>query len=339
MRICLVPHLSGVGGMVSFQHKLSAGLQGQGFDVCNDLDYPDLDAILVIGGTRRIAKLWRARRQGIRIVQRLDGMNWLHRVRPTGLIHYLRSEYGNLLLSLIRRRFADHIVYQSEFSRDWWERQRGPTPVTSSIVHNGVDLDTFTPSGKHHRPDTSYRVLLVEGNLMGGYEAGLEIAIQLVASLAELAGQLGNPVELMVVGRVGTQVKERWQAVSPVPIQWTGQVPHERIPELNRSAHLLYSADINPACPNSVIEAMGCGLPVLAFDTGAIPELIAGESGRVVSYGGDPWRLEPPDMPVLVEAATEILTDQALFRRGARDRAELAFGLDQMVAGYMQALL
>jgi glycosyltransferase involved in cell wall biosynthesis len=325
--------------MVSFQHKLEAGLQSRGIDVCTNLDHQPFDAVLIIGGTRQIAKLWRARRQGIRIVQRLDGMNWLHRVRSTSLRHYIRSEYGNLLLSLIRRRFADHIVYQSEFSRDWWEDQSGSTPVPTSIVHNGIDLKTFTPSGQHQRPAALYRLLLVEGSLMGGYEAGLEVAIQLAASLAKYAGQLGKSVELMVVGRVQVQVKDHWQSASPVPIQWTGQVPHERIPEINRSAHLLYSADINPACPNSVIEALACGLPVLAFDTGALPELVVGDAGRVVSYGGNPWRLEPPDMPALLKAASELLSDQTRFRRGARERANLAFGLDQMVAGYMQALL
>ena len=56
--------------------------------------------------------------------------------------------------------------------------------------------------------------------------------------------------------------------------------PRERIPELDRSAHLLYSADLNAACPKSVIEALACGLPVVAFDTGALPELVQGANFR-----------------------------------------------------------
>jgi len=102
---------------------------------------------------------------------------------------------------------------------------------------------------------------------------------------------------------------------------------------------LLYSADVNAACPNSVIEALACGLPVAAFDTGALTELVVGDAGRIVAYGGDPWQLDPPDVPALVEAALEILGNQERFRAAARARAEAAFGLDQMVDGYLQILL
>jgi glycosyltransferase involved in cell wall biosynthesis len=142
----------------------------------------------------------------------------------------------------------------------------------------------------------------------------------------------------MVAGRVSEAVKARWAQKTEIPIQWAGLVPHEQIPDLDRSAHLLYSSDINAACPNSVIEALACGLPVLAFDTGALPELVTGDAGRVVAYGGNPWKLEKPDIPALAEAAVEILTDQPRFRAAARTRAEASFGLDTMVDRYLEAL-
>jgi len=80
-----------------------------------------------------------------------------------------------------------------------------------------------------------------------------------------------------------------------------GLIPRDAIPALDRSAHLLYSADLNAACPNSVIEALACGLPVAGFATGALPELVTGDSGRLVPYGGDPWKLDTPAVPALVE--------------------------------------
>ena len=116
-------------------------------------------------------------------------------------------------------------------------------------------------------------------------------------------------------------------------------VPRERIPEIDRSAHLLFSADLNAACPNSVIEALACGLPVAAFDTGALNELVTGDAGRLVPYGGDPWKLEPPDIPALAIAAAEILRDQPRFRSAARAHAESALGLEKMVDGYLKVLL
>ena len=352
-RICLVPRLSGVGGMVSFQHKLAAGLTGRGIEVCYDLADNPYQAVLVIGGTRQLAGLWRARRQHIPVVQRLDGMNWLHRLPSggglprSGLRHFLRAEYGNWLLSWLRTRLASHIVYQSEFVRGWWERIRGPSLVQSTVIYNGVDLSFYTPQGPETPPPDYIRLLLVEGSLMGGYEQGLQAAVELAKQLAgKLDGTEALQVELMIVGRVPAEVEWHWESrlsqVDPekrVKLTWFGLVGHDQIPAIDRSAHLLYSSDVNAACPNSVIEALACGLPVVAFDTGAIPELLAGDAGRVAPFGGDPWRLDPPNIPALVDAAEEILDDLTRFRLGARSRAEAAFGLDGMVDAYLEVLL
>ncbi len=334
--IALVPQVHGVGGMVSFRHKLTAGLAKRGVQVTHDPDDPAVEAVLVIGGTRDFAALWRARRRGLPVIQRLDGMNWLHRRRRTGLRHFLRAEVANFVLTFIRARLADRIVYQSAFSHQWWEHVHGPTHVPWSVVHNGVDLQVYSPSGPHQRPTDRYRVLLVEGSLGGGYEMGLETAVELVARLNRMG--LDRPVELMVVGRVSEAVRRAWDARAEVPLRWGGLVPRERIPEIDRSAHLLYSADLNAACPNAVIEALACGLPVVAFDTGALPELVPPQAGRVVPYGGDPWQLDPPDVDALAQAAAEVLRENPAFRHAARTHAETHFGLDKMVEGYLRAL-
>jgi glycosyltransferase involved in cell wall biosynthesis len=322
--------------MVSFKYKFTKGLQERGIEVCHDLADTPYDAVLVIGGTRQVGALFQVRRRGVPVIQRLNGMNWLHRRLPTGLTHYLRAEYGNLLLSFTRRRLATRIVYQSEFAQEWWERVYGPTTVHNRVVYNGIDTKTFTPDGPHHRQVSPFRILMVEGSLGGGYEVGLESAVQLV-SLVEK--EHGLPTELMVVGNVSEKIKREVEARAGVQVVWSGLVPYESIPEIDRSAHLLYSADLNAACPNSVIEALACGLPVVAFDTGALPELVTGDAGRVVPYGGDPWTLTPPDTPALAQAAAEILIDQHRFRLAARSRAENLFNLEGMVEGYLEVLL
>jgi glycosyltransferase involved in cell wall biosynthesis len=348
-RVCLVPRLSGVGGMVSFQHKLVSGLAQRNIQVTYDPHDMPYQALLVVGGTRQLAALWRARRRGIPVVQRLDGMNWLHRLRMpdgrrTGLRHYLRSEYGNLILSVIRARLADTIVYQSEFSQRWWERERGPTPVPACVVYNGVDLGRFSPQGEGERPVERWRLLMVEGSLMGGYEVGLESGVELAQQVAARtsASHSRKSVELMVVGRVTPRLQQRWQNAlkghADVTLRWLGLVSQARIPAIDRSAHLLYSSDLNAACPNSVIEALACGLPVVAFNTGALAELVTQDAGKVVAYGGDPWKLEPADIPALAEAAWEVLGQQERFRHAARQRAESLFGLQRMTDGYLRAL-
>jgi glycosyltransferase involved in cell wall biosynthesis len=335
-RLCLVPHLTGVGGMASFQGRLAQGLLARDIEVVYDLRHKPYAAVLVIGGMRDLPALYRARQAGARVVQRLNGMNWLHRLRSTGPRHYLRAEYGNFILAAIRARLAQHIVYQSRFAQSWWERKRGPTQAPSHVVMNGVDLERYTPDGPHDRPDGRWRVLLVEGRLAGGYELGLETAAGLVRRLVALADR---PVELVVAGKVEPVLQERFRAQASFPVAFLGQVSPEKIPELDRSAHLLYSADIHAACPNAVVEALACGLPVVSFDTGALTELVTGGSGQVVPYGGDAWKLDPPDLDTLAAAALYILQNQAAYRQAARARAEAGLGLGLMVEAYLQVLL
>lgn len=344
VRICVTPRLRGVGGMVSFQARLVGALEVHGIEVTFDpADFP-YNSVLIIGGTRQLTDLIRARRRGVRIVQRLDGMNWIHRQRQTGLRHYLRAEYGNWLLELIRRRIAGHIVYQSQFSRDWWEQARGKAPGRCSVVYNGVDLALYSPEGPGIPPGDAWRILMVEGSLMGGYEQGLESGMQLAAGLA--ASNLGKAVELVIAGKVTPQVRAKAEeraaelaSQGSFSVRWLGLVDRNQIPELDRSAHVLFSSDINPACPNSVIEALACGCPVVAYDTGALPELVIGDSGRLAIYGGDPWKLDQPDYGALVGSALPVLHEQDRFRRAARNRAENGLSLEQTVDGYLAVLL
>jgi len=262
-------------------------------------------------------------------------MNWTHRIKRTGWRHYLRAEYGNFILAFIRSRLADHIIYQSEFSHQWWERDYGTSQIPWEIVHNGVDLERYTPIGTGSIPEDHIRILLVEGTIGSGYEMGLQIAIHMGERLSSMYNQ---EIEVVVVGRVSPAIQQEWNNKAKIMVNFTGQVPAEIIPEIDRSAHVLYAADLNPACPNSVIEALACGLPVVAFDTGALPEIITGGSGQVVPYGGDPWKLEPPNIEGLAKAVNNIMDEQSSYRKAARRRAVDAFGLDQMVEGYLNCL-
>jgi glycosyltransferase involved in cell wall biosynthesis len=336
-QICLVPKLTGLGGMVSFQAKLIQGLTKRNIPTTFDLNHPDNHSILVIGGTRNLLALWRAKRRGVRIVQRLNGMNWLHKVEKTPLRITLRSEINNTILSLIRRSLADHIVYQSQFSRDWWNRVYGNPSKPNQITYNGVNLETYSPQGPEQPPKNHYSILLVEGHLTGGYARGLETAVRMAQTLQE---KHDLTVELMVVGDVSDGLKAQIQSQAPdLWITWRGVVPRESIPGIDRSAHVLFSADLNAACPNSVIEALACGLPVVAYNTGALAELVRDGAGEIVPYGADHWQLEAPIVPPLAAACAKILLDNAAYRQSARARAEAVFSLDEMVESYLKALV
>ena len=334
--ICILPPLQGLGGPASFRARLVKGLDARGIQVTLNPADPTCASILVIGGISRMQVLWMARRRGVRVVQRLNGMNWIHRRRYTGARHFIRSEWNNFVLSTIRRSLADRLVYQSNFARTWWQTVYHTVPAAARVIYNGVDLNTFHPDGPSDRPKDHDRLLLVEGRLGGGNEMGLQNAVNLAQRLNEL---VGRRVELVVVGEVPPKLRSLYEREHPGMVHWQGVVPREEVATFDRSAHLLFSADLNAACPNSVIEALACGLPVVSYATGALPELIQGDAGEVVPWGSNYWKLEPPDIQVLADAAKRILQDQEHFRAAARARAEEAFSLDKMVDHYLDVLL
>ena len=332
-RICIVPRVDGLAGVASFRLKFEDGLRLRGVDVTHDLSQA-VDAILVLAGTKNLLPLWKARRRGVRIVQRLDGINWVHRVRWAGLRYTVRAIYGNANLSFIRSRFADHVIYQSQFIKGWWEDWQGPARVSSSVILNGVDLSRYTPEGLHERPSQHVRLLVVEGSLAGGLDAGLHQAVELAKILSHK-----SRIELFIVGRVASRTQNKLTHQNAFRIKFMNTVPREHIPWLMRSSHLLFSAEVNPPCPNSVIEALACGLPVAGFETGSLSEIVQGDAGRLVPYGANEWKLEKPDVQAMATAALEVLEEQPRFRNSARKRAEDVFSLDKMVDEYLKVLL
>lgn len=330
--ICILPHKLGLGGPASFQSAMISVLKQRGVAVTYDPSDPAVSAILLIGAAKRLDAVKRAQKAGIRVVQRLNGMNWVHRKKFTGVRHFIKAEFGNIKLSYVRR-MADRIVYQSDFSRDWWNRVYGQLSTPQVTIHNGVDLGLFSP-GEPNLPRDHYRILLVEGHLGGGYEQGLITGIQLIRLLNQ---RMDKPVELMVVGDVPKNLRLQAESMGE-KITWCGVIKHELIPEIHRSAHLLFSADINASCPNSVIEAMACGLPVIGFETGAMKELVTAEAGRITCYGGNVWNLDPPDVYALADAGREVILQRDLLRDGARRHAERNFDIERVVDCYLEVL-
>ncbi len=335
-KICVVPQVQGTGGMASFRLKFEQGLLSRGINVTYDLS-ANADAVLVIAGTRFLPDLNRARRRGIRVVQRLDGVNWVQRVKWSGVKYSVRAEYGNFMLSLIRNRFADRVIYQSQFIRNWWEDWYDVAKAPATVIINGVDLNTYTPEGESERPTDRYRMLLLEGSLARGLNSGLFHAVSVAEKLSAKF-----PMEVLVAGTVDDATKKQINSVSSVAnlsVKFLGTVPRAEIPKLARSSHLMYCAEVNPPCPNSVIEALACGLPVIGFDSGALKELVSNDAGCIVPYGANPWKLETPDISALAQSAGQVLEKQNQFRAAARKRAEAEFGLDQMVDSYLKVLL
>jgi glycosyltransferase involved in cell wall biosynthesis len=78
---------------------------------------------------------------------------------------------------------------------------------------------------------------------------------------------------------------------------------------------------------------------VVAFATGALPEILENDAGRTAPYGSNYWELEPPDISALADAASEILNNLPYFKQKAREEAEKKFSLDLMVDKYLKILI
>ncbi len=332
-RICIVPRVEGFGGVTSFRLKFENGLRARGVDVTYDLSHP-ADVVLVLAGTKNLLPLWRAHQRGQRIVQRLDGVNWVHRVRWAGLRYTVRAIYGNWNLSFIRKRLADKVIYQSNFIKNWWEDWYKPARVPATVILNGADLDQYTPHGLHERPSGHYRILIVEGSMSGAQNSGLYSAVELANLLSHK-----HKIELMIVGHVDKHTQNKLKDQTAFRIKFMNSIPREQIPWMMRSSHVLFSAEVNPPCPNSVIEALACGLPVIGFDTGSLSEIVQGDAGRLAPYGANQWKLEKPNVQTLADAAEDVLQNNDQYRKSAREQAENVLGLDKMVDEYLKVLL
>jgi glycosyltransferase involved in cell wall biosynthesis len=327
MRICLTPRVGG-GGPASFQTRLQAELSRLGVETTFDPRERPLDAVLIFAGTKDLPALALCRRNGVRIVQRLDGINWLHRSRPGPPLRFFRAEMLNLQLRIIRSFFTDRIVYQSGFIRSWWEGTFGPARVGARIIHNGVALDEYPAERTGH----DGTLLVVEGSL--DFNPPAREILRAVQQSVIRSGMLSR---LCICARIPAGWEAEWAAFDPQP-ETPGMLPRGEVRARQARAALFLTMEINPPCPNAVIEALAAGLPVIGFDTGSAKEL-AGEAGILVKYEGDPWKLEiPRNLDALGAASRRILEDWADYSRRARGIAERNFDIRRIAQAYLEAL-
>lgn len=329
MRVCIPGAHGGIGGPASFVRKLSDGLRAHGGQVVPDPDDRPYDVVLVISCTRQLWWLRQCKRRGIPIVQRLDGFHWYHKAMPLTSPARWKGGPVNQLMRFIRDHLADYVVYQSHFTEDWWHMRYGLAPIPSTIIYNGVDTNVFRPSEEAAPEKDELSLISVEGNL-GAHEQVLRTPVETWRRLCAD----GHRARLSLVGCVPEEL--RYLIPSDTRVAYLGTVPNASLPAHLNGATVFISAEINPPCPNSVIEALACGTPVVGFATGSLPELVTGDAGVCVDYGADPWKLEEPDIDGLTKAVEKVATDHARYSAGARRLALERYSLGRMVAAYVR---
>lgn len=318
----IFPHPPGAGGPGSFQTRFEKILKAQGHQIAYKGSKVKPDLIMVVGGTRKLFWLLKMKLKGIPIIYRLDGIVWLHKKTKVSLKYYLLAEVRNFNNKCIHAFLASKIVYQSHFVREWWNKSGWKVRQNTSIIHNGVKIHDLESIKKTIELRTSKRLVVLEGTI--------DYSPYALRLLNELAVGLPEDVSIELYGKfendhAKTNLNKR--------LQYKGFLNREEVYNVLKGSVYL-SLDINPACPNTVAEALACGAPVVAFDTGALPELVDESCGKIVPYGSNPWDLGYPDVKKLEKAVVKIFSNYDEYSKNAYDKAVKAYSLNDMFEKY-----
>jgi glycosyltransferase involved in cell wall biosynthesis len=254
--------------------------------------------------------LWVAKRRGATIVVNQDGVAY------PGWAGDRTDELNVPLRRVVRA--ADHVVYQSAFSKRSSDRFLGEPRGSWEILPNAVDLDAFAPGP----PSAAGPVVLLGGDQTQEYR--LELALETFRHVLDEHAE----ARLLVSGRLASDPGPTLRRLRlGGAVDFVGRYAQSDAPSLYRRAHVLLHTKVNDPCPTTVIEAMACGVPVAYAASGGTVELVGDEAGIGVPHPDGFDRDEPPAPEELALAVASVLADRERFSTAARRRAVERFAL------------
>jgi glycosyltransferase involved in cell wall biosynthesis len=222
-----------------------------------------------------------------------------------------RRWFGFLGMQIRVARRLPSVVTVSESSRADIGTEMGVPPERITVVPVGVDHTVFCPAPG---------VVAVPGRLMvtSSSDVPMKGLVPLLEAVALLRRR--RPVELVVVGRPRPEGRvdraiERL-GLRPV-VRCVSGISDEELARAYGEAEVAIVPSLYEGFSLPAIEAMACGVPVVATTGGALPEVVgaSGETGLLVP---------PDDPPALAAAIGRLLDDPALRARlGAAGRARV----------------
>ena len=102
-------------------------------------------------------------------------------------------------------------------------------------------------------------------------------------------------------------------------VRFHGNVPHRRVIEILGAGHLfVFPTRVAEGFPKAVVEALGCGLPVVAPPVSVLPSLLAGGGGLL---------LETTDAETVAHAVADLAREPERLRRMGELARETSRGL------------
>lgn len=192
------------------------------------------------------------------------------------------------------------------------------------VIPYGLDTDVFRPRDRLiarsvlEIPEDA-RVILFIADSIANRRKGFGLLLKALETLGDLSN-----LWLLSIGQ--------GENFGQLPL------PHRRLPFIDddRLLSVFYSAadvfvipSIQDNLPNTVLEAMACGLPVVGFDVGGIPDMVrSGRNGQLVEVG---------ETSAMADAIRMILGDPDRRREmgaAARSIATAEFALDVQASRY-----
>jgi glycosyltransferase involved in cell wall biosynthesis len=214
----------------------------------------------------------------------------------------LRRWYGFLGMQMKVARHVPRIVTVSESSKRDIVEQMGVRPEQLTVVPVGVDHTRFRPLPNIAR---------VPGRIMTTASADVPLKglVPLLEALAKVRTE--REAELVVIGkpRAESRVNETIERLGlGGVVEFISGATDERIVELYAEASVAVVPSLYEGFSLPAIEAMACGVPLVATTGGALPEVVgrSGETGLLVP---------PGDQAALAAALGQVLDDPVLAAR------------------------
>jgi glycosyltransferase involved in cell wall biosynthesis len=195
------------------------------------------------------------------------------------------------------------------------------------VIPNGVDLEAFAPRHRRNVRDLleipqDARVLLFVAEEVSNRRKGFTL---LLDALARCVGKIPNLL-LLSLGQNKPDVQ------SEIPWMHIGSINNDRFLSMVYSAADLFAiCSLQDNLPNTVLEAIACGIPVVGFAIGGIPDMVRnGVNGLTVPA---------TDVDALAEAICQVLNDRALredMGANARRIAVEEYALDLQARRYAE---
>jgi glycosyltransferase involved in cell wall biosynthesis len=203
------------------------------------------------------------------------------------------------------------VVTVSESSKMDIAAQMGVDPARMTVVPVGVDHTVFRP--RPDRPRQPGRIMVTSSS-----DVPMKGLVPLLEAVAKLRTE--RDVELVVIGRPqpGGRVARTIDRLGLAPVvRCVRGISDDELAGLYAEAQVAVVPSLYEGFSLPAIEAMACGVPLVATTGGALPEVVGedGETGLLVT---------PDDPEALAGAIRRILDDPALADRlGAGGRARV----------------